>query len=32
MAKILVPLLVNRQARNEMPGNLATLKERVEAR
>jgi uncharacterized protein YndB with AHSA1/START domain len=32
IGKILVPLLVNRQARNEMPGNLAALKERVEAR
>jgi uncharacterized protein YndB with AHSA1/START domain len=32
IGKILVPLLVNHQARNEMPGNLATLKERLEAR
>ena len=32
IGRILVPLLVDRQARNEMPGNLATLKERVEAR
>ena len=31
IGKILVPLIVNRQARNEMPGNLATLKDRVEA-
>jgi Polyketide cyclase / dehydrase and lipid transport len=31
IGKILVPLIVNRQARNEMPGNLATLKHRVEA-
>jgi hypothetical protein len=32
IGKILVPLLVNHHARNEVPGNLATLKERVEAR
>ena len=32
IGRILVPLLVDRQARNEMPGNLAALKERVEAR
>ena len=31
IGKILVPLIVNRQAGNEMPGNLATLKDRVEA-
>jgi hypothetical protein len=32
IGRILVPLLVDRQTRNEMPGNLAALKERVEAR
>jgi uncharacterized protein YndB with AHSA1/START domain len=32
IGKILVPLLVNRQTRKEMPGNLATLKHRIEAR
>ena len=32
IGRILVPLFVDRQSRNEMPGNLATLKERVEAR
>jgi hypothetical protein len=30
--KILVPLLVRRQAQNEMPANIATLKRRIEAR
>jgi len=29
---VLVPLVVRRQARAEMPGNLAKLKERIEAR
>jgi hypothetical protein len=29
--KILVPLLVGRQAQKEMPANLATLKRRIEA-
>ena len=32
IGKVLVPLVVRRQARTEMPGNLATLKERIEAR
>ena len=31
IGKLLVPLLVRRQARAEMPGNIAKLKERVEA-
>jgi hypothetical protein len=31
VGKILVPLIVNRQARKEMPANVATLKHRVEA-
>jgi len=31
IGKVLVPLVVRRQARTEMPGNLARLKERVEA-
>jgi len=31
VGKILVPLLVRRQARKEMPTNLATLKRRIEA-
>jgi Polyketide cyclase / dehydrase and lipid transport len=31
IGKILVPLLVQRQARKEMPGNIATLKRRVES-
>jgi uncharacterized protein YndB with AHSA1/START domain len=30
IGKVLVPLVVRRQARAEMPGNLATLKRRVE--
>jgi hypothetical protein len=30
IGKVLVPLLVRRQARAEMPGNLAKLKERIE--
>jgi uncharacterized protein YndB with AHSA1/START domain len=30
IGKVLVPLVVRRQARNEMPGNLAKLKERIE--
>ena len=32
IGKILVPLLVRRQARKEMPANLATQKSRIEAR
>ena len=31
IGKLLVPLVVRRQARAEMPGNIAKLKERVEA-
>ncbi|MET0520600.1 MAG: SRPBCC family protein [Jiangellaceae bacterium] len=31
IGRVLVPLVVRRQARAEMPGNLAKLKERVEA-
>jgi uncharacterized protein YndB with AHSA1/START domain len=31
IGKILIPLLVRRQARKEMPGNVATLKGRVES-
>ena len=31
IGKLLVPLVVRRQARAEMPGNVAKLKERVEA-
>jgi len=31
IGKILVPLLVRRQARKEMPANIATLKRRIEA-
>jgi hypothetical protein len=31
IGKILVPLLVRRQARREMPANIATLKQRVES-
>ena len=31
VGKLLVPLVVRRQARAEMPGNIAKLKERVEA-
>jgi uncharacterized protein YndB with AHSA1/START domain len=31
IGKVLVPLLVQRQARKEMPTNLATLKQRLEA-
>jgi hypothetical protein len=31
IGKILVPLLVRRQARKEMPANVATLKGRVES-
>ena len=31
IGRLLVPLVVRRQARAEMPGNMATLKERVEA-
>jgi hypothetical protein len=30
IGKILVPLVVRRQARNEMPGNISILKQRVE--
>ena len=32
IGKVLVPLVVRRQARTEMPGNLVKLKERIEAR
>jgi hypothetical protein len=32
IGKILVPLLIRRQARKEMPANLATLKHRLEGR
>ena len=32
IGKLLVPLLVRREARKEMPANLARLKERLEAR
>jgi uncharacterized protein YndB with AHSA1/START domain len=32
IGKILVPLMVRREARKEMPDNLATLKEMMEAR
>ena len=32
IGKLLVPLVVRRQARNEMPANLRRLKERLEAR
>jgi hypothetical protein len=31
IGKALVPLVVRREARKEMPGNLATLKQRLEA-
>jgi Polyketide cyclase / dehydrase and lipid transport len=31
IGKVLVPLVVRRQARAEMPGNVARLKERIEA-
>jgi Polyketide cyclase / dehydrase and lipid transport len=31
IGKILVPLIVRRQARKEMPGNIAMLKQRLEA-
>jgi len=31
IGKILVPLMVRREARKEMPGNMATLKQRMEA-
>lgn len=31
VGKVLVPLVVRRQARAEMPGNIAKLKERIEA-
>lgn len=31
IGKILVPLIVRRQARNEMPANIAALKRRIEA-
>lgn len=30
IGKLLVPLVVRRQARKEMPANLATLKQRIE--
>ena len=31
IGKILVPLMVRREARKEMPGNMAALKQRIEA-
>ena len=31
IGKILVPLMVRREARHEMPGNIAALKQRMEA-
>ena len=31
IGKILVPLMVRREARKEMPGNMAALKRRMEA-
>ena len=31
IGKILVPLMVRREARNEMPGNMAALKQKMEA-
>ena len=31
IGKILVPLMVRREARKEMPGNMAALKQRMEA-
>ncbi|MGE5291962.1 MAG: hypothetical protein ACM3ML_33220, partial [Micromonosporaceae bacterium] len=31
IGKILVPLMVRREARKEMPGNIAALKHRMEA-
>ena len=31
IGKMLVPLVVRRQARNEMPGNISMLKQRVES-
>ena len=31
IGKILVPLMVRREARREMPDNIATLKQRMEA-
>ena len=31
IGKILVPLMVRREARNEMPGNMAALKQHMEA-
>jgi uncharacterized protein YndB with AHSA1/START domain len=32
IGKILIPLLIRRQAKKEMPANMATLKHRLEAR
>jgi uncharacterized protein YndB with AHSA1/START domain len=32
IGKILVPLMVRREARKEMPGNMAALKQKMEAR
>jgi hypothetical protein len=32
IGKLLVPLVVRREARKEMPANLATLKQRLERR
>ncbi len=31
IGKILVPLMVRREARKEMPGNMAALKQKIEA-
>jgi hypothetical protein len=31
IGKILVPLMVHREARKEMPGNVAALKQKIEA-
>ena len=31
IGKILVPLMVRREARKEMPGNVAALKQKIEA-
>ena len=31
IGKVLVPLMVRREARREMPGNVAALKQKMEA-
>ena len=31
IGKILVPLMIRRQAHKEMPGNMAALKQKIEA-